>query len=386
MWRQAGGCVIIRVTGKSPERLLNRLNGAGISVWDVHAPRRGEMTLMLRARDFPKLRPLRRDCGCEIHIEKRIGLPFRLLQLRFRKTLAAGLLAALALLVAASTRIWVIEVTGCSNVPEETVLRYLAEQGIRVGAPWPEGPLYELVRRIHAGDERIAWIGVYLDGVLCRAEIVESVPLEPTLDQSVPTDVVAVKGGVISYIAPYNGKASVAVGDEVKPGDILIRGDITREDAEERLLVHAHGLVMARIYYFSEAAALPTVTEPADSGRTAPYRRVSIAGQTTYESIPPYDAWELRDVRAAGPFGTLLPIRIETGTFYERIENTRQRTPEEMAEAALTEAGSRAYDQVPKSAAIVDKTVSVTQRDGVTIGVVCIVAEESIGYTKEITN
>lgn len=113
---------------------------------------------------------------------------------------------------------------------------------------------------------------------------------------------------------------------------------------------------------------------------------VSLAGLPVFETEPSFDQFVLDGSAVSEALGTLLPIRITTGVLSELTQQTLQRTEPECIELALVEAEKRAYEKLPKNAAILEKQTSFTLRDGCVIGICCIVMEESIGYIKEIAH
>ena len=72
------------------------------------------------------------------------------------------------------------------RVAETTVLRSLASLGVTVGRAKAGLSLPELGNQLMATDDRIAWAGLSLDGVVLKVEIVETVAVpEPEARNSV---------------------------------------------------------------------------------------------------------------------------------------------------------------------------------------------------------
>ena len=387
MWKTLGRYVIIKIEAKYPERVLNAFRRHGIGVFDVSFPTRGALLLRMRAEDFFRLRAVRREIPFSAHIVRRKGMLFRLRPLvRFRPVLLIGCAAALLLLATLSTRLLIISVNGCGlRLPEYVVLRLLASEGIYPFAQRKGLDVIRIADRVRANDDRIAWIGIALDGVRCRVELIEAVPFGPTVDSKTPCNVVAAKTGAIVSIAPYNGMAKVKPGQVVSAGELLIAGDITAEGATERVLVHARGDVRAYVFYRAERAVSPEHTGIADTGSTRPYRKVRAGRLALFETKPDFDLYEVRDTSDWQPFGTLLPLHVTAGVCYEQQEVALRYTVEEMLEIAAYESERLCYDKLPKDAAIVSKVNTYKVVDGVVIAYTSIVTEESIGLTKEIT-
>ena len=389
MWQFVKGCVIIRIIGKYPERMLNSLREQGIFVRDARVARRGELTLAIRARDFHRLRPIARTCRCRVHIIGRGGLPFAMRRLFHRPVLLFGMLLAFGAIAFSSTRIMHITVEGCDRVPERLVLRALEEQGVRRFGAYPETPLADAAALARLYDERIAWLSLSLIGSHLTVTVTEMDPRVVTIDPDTPCDIVAVKGGVLTNVEAYEGYTALRAGDTVKAGDVLIEGEFfpeTDEEVLEPLTVHARGRILANIYYYGEYAAEDTEEAYLDSGERTQYRRVAVCGKTLYETPAPYAHYEVRDVAVQALSDATLPVTVTDGTYYEQTLQRRKIARGAQTERALVEAERLAYLKIPKDAVIVDKSQRVIEMDGVLIGAVGVVTEESIGLEREIVH
>lgn len=385
MWNSLCGYVMIRMDGLGLERMLNSMLQAGIPVWNVRREGRTRMTAEISAKDFLRLRSLRKGARCRIHIAERHGMPFLLARFRFRKLLVLGALLCFALLAAAQTRVWHIRVEGCARVPEAVVLRALAEAQAEVGMACANVEAAALGQAVRAYDSRIAWTGIRLDGVIMQVQVVEAEPIPELPDKSQPADVVAKKDGIVERVTALSGKASVKPGDAVRLGDILIRGDITREGAAERLLVYAEGEVFAQVWYTASVTLPNTQQRLLRSGRTAPYRAVLIAGYPVYRTAVDYDAYELETTDDAVFRGLILPVRQVRGVCHELTEQEVIADQEEILSEALFRAELEAIERVPKTARILKKVSETTVlEDGGITAVVAICTQEQIGMTREI--
>ena len=378
MWQSIDGYVIIQIKGADAERLLNEMQLAGIWARSIRRVDRTTLHCRIRAADFKRLHRLRRRSRCRIHILSRSGLPFFLLRLWRRKALCIGLTLVFLGMMLLSTRICVIRVTGCERIAEQTVLRALESLGVTVGRPRSGLSLPALGTELLAVDERIGWAEVTLDGVILTVKIVEAVTAPEPIDPETPCEVVAAKDGVIIRVKALAGIPAV------RAGDVLILGDLTREDSQLPLRVHAYGEVLANVYYFSEAAVLAETTRLQPSGQTAPYRAIYIGDRLVYESESPFADFERSDTHSAALSGTVLPLRAVSGLYRELTEQPVALSEAEMREAAAFDAEQNAYLRIPKDAVIVDKTIRYTQYNGCLVAVVCIVTEETIGIQKEL--
>lgn len=376
--------VIIQITGKRTERALERMRQADIPIYSVVRVSPMTVELTLSARSFKRLHVLLRGSDCRIHIVRRVGRVFYLQRLYRRYALWSVGIVMLLLMGAASTRILWIEIDGCSRISEQTILRALEEQGLKIGVSRTGWDFPTLNNQIRSYDERIAWAGLSLNGVILRVNIVEAILTTDEEDPQAPADIFAQKDGIITYVEATQGRAVVSAGDAVSAGDLLIRGDLTLEDSQFPVYAHASGKVLAKVVYIGESIADKETVRFFDSGESIPYREIRIAGKLLFASSVPYDNYELRDFKETLVTDILLPVTVTEAVCYEQTEQQVALSKAEMIENALYDAEQFAFLKIPKDAAVVEKQAAYTELNGQILGIVTVFTEESIGLTKEI--
>ncbi len=375
---------MIRLDGLGLERMLNRMLQAGMPVWNVRREGRACMTAEIRAKDFLRLRALKKGARCRIHIVERHGMPFILARFRFRKILLAGALVCFLAILAAQTRVWIIRVDGCSRVPEAVVLRALTAADVEAGMPRAQVTASALGQAIRSYDDRIAWAGARIEGVTLHIQVVEAEPIPERPDKSIPADVVAKKDAIIERVTALSGKSNVSPGDAVRAGDILIRGDITREGGTQ-VLVYAEGEVLAQVWY-TQSVTLPCTQERLmRSGRTASCRTLTLAGLPVYRSMPAFSEFEVEDTGVEAVTGLILPMRQITGICYELTMREVPAPKEEVLAEAMFQAELKALDAVPREARIFKKQSEMMELpDGSIRATVAICTQEQIGITRSL--
>ena len=226
------GDVRVRVTSPFPERVLNVCAARGIA---LRAPRflgAEELAFSVARRDWRALKAACADLGAEAHIERVSGAPFALGRLRRRYALLGGA-ALCALLLAVSTCfIWDLRVEGNGAVPKEKILRVLAEYGVRRGAFAYGFRQHDLCNRALPKLPELSWLTVNTRG--CRATIVvrERVPKPEIVNESMPTNVVAVRDALVTDVRALDGEAKVLPGTVVRAGQLLISGVVETDGVE----------------------------------------------------------------------------------------------------------------------------------------------------------
>lgn len=200
------GFVQVGIRGENTERLVNRLLQKGMEIWDIHRAEEGRLRLNIHISDFFRIRPLLKETGCRLHVEKRSGFPFLLDKLEKRKSFAAGFLLFLAGLFLLSNLVWQVEVEGLETLKEEEILEAAESVGIYSGQwlfrlPEPDTMSEQLMQKVPG----VSWIGVKTEGTKVRIRVVESTsPEERPLVN--PRHLVAATDAVISNIYAEKGK------------------------------------------------------------------------------------------------------------------------------------------------------------------------------------
>lgn len=236
------GWVRVVTEGGYPERLLNDLTAAGISVWGVR--RRGEQTrFSCLAGDYRRLRPLARRACLRMRAERKHGLPFWRHRYRHRRGLLVGAVLYVVILALLAPRIWVIEVVGNTATSTAAVLAEAADHGVRLGARMDAVAIKSL--QLDGPDtlSTVAFITVNPSHCVARIEVTEREPTPQIIDLSRPSDLVAARDGVILRVDARSGAPQVVAGEAVTAGTVLIAGRV--ETALGEKLYRAYGEVWA---------------------------------------------------------------------------------------------------------------------------------------------
>ncbi|MBE6778761.1 MAG: hypothetical protein E7541_05175 [Ruminococcaceae bacterium] len=272
------GWVQVETEGGYPERLLNEVARRQLSVWGVR--RRDEWTRFnCLCRDYRYLRrPARRAC-VRMRVRHKRGLPFLLHRYRHRKGLLVGAALYLAVLLLLSPRIWVIQVEGCTEQEMAAVLTRAEAVGVRVGAPMDSVNIKEL--EINGTDDLpgLSFMTVNPSGCVARIQVARRKPTPQVLDLSTPSNMVAVRDGVVLSQRVVSGESRVMVGEAVRAGTILIGGCVETERGEQRF--RSYGEV------YAETSRRITVTVP------LAYERVEPTGTSILRPTVTFLFWEI---------------------------------------------------------------------------------------------
>ena len=237
------GWVRVEAEGGYPERLLNAITAARLAVWGVR--RRGEcLRFSCLAGDYRTLRPMARKACVRMRVRQKHGLPFWRHRYRHRRGLLVGLALYIAVLAWLSPRIWVIEVTGNTVTPTETILAAARQRGVVLG-----GRMDEIdVKGLQIGGTKdmptVSFITVNPSHNVARIVVTEREESPPSLDLSQPSDLVALRDGRILRMEVYSGQKLVLEGEAVTAGTRLVTGRVESELGEK--LYRSYGAVWAQ--------------------------------------------------------------------------------------------------------------------------------------------
>lgn len=266
LWNYLSGYVIIKIIGEYGERLLNQAALKSIYLWDIKRANRNELTARINVRDFFKLARLARKTRCRIYVLKRVGLFFVISKLKKRKAFLLGALLFIVAVYLMSSFIWNIQIKCSDNDLSTSVMEDLRRWGLKEGIFKYGLDKEYYINRLLTEHRNIAWAEIEIKGSKLIVELVKK-QLPPELEENTPCDIIASKDGIIEEIIPFRGEALVKPSQTVCKGDILITGKIilhqdqpdkNKEEGSNTLLVHAQGIVKARVWY-QKAVKVPLV-------------------------------------------------------------------------------------------------------------------------------
>lgn len=246
-WKFVKGYLVICVTGFSPERFMNLCSNKGILLWNIHKEQ-DAYYMCLSIGGFYKLRPVVKKTGTKVAIVKRCGLPFFMSKIRKRKIFLLGFVMAFIFWLFTSTYIWEIDITGNFTITEDMIGDYLNDNDIYVGMKKSKLNIESLKKGLRKEFDIITWTSVSLNGTKLTIEIKENEKLffennkTDIKTEELSCDLVAQRDGKIVSMIVREGVPKVAIGDEIKKGDILVSGSVPiyQEDGTIRKYIYCN--------------------------------------------------------------------------------------------------------------------------------------------------
>jgi len=360
LWtKKLTGHLTVQISGNGTERFINKLVREGLIIWNVKRLASGDVTFQMFISDVKELRKAVRYQRVKVRFIKRGGFPIFLNKMRRNVGLIAGGFIAILIVLILSNMIWNIDIEGATPEVEYKISNELQKLGVKKGQLLfliddPETIQQKITKKI----EEITWIGVELKGTTFHFKVVEKErPEEPA--PTSPRNLVAKKEAIIVDYFIEKGKPMISINDYVKPGQILVQGDIGKEGSPN--FVPAKGVVYGKIWYETKSEVKLNSEVQVLSGEETVKKGIKLWGL----SIPIWgfsnDNYENKEIeQSEKPLKFLkwtLPISFTTTTIREMEVQQKTYTRDEARELALKLAKQNLLEVIPNDAKIINENI-----------------------------
>lgn len=324
------GRVTVRVTGASPERLINLCAAHAVAFWGVKWIDETSFWFTVALWDWKRVRELAGKVMCELTAPSITGLPAQAVRMRKRYAFLAGMVLCFATLIILPRFVLVVEVEGNETVPDAVILSELRRLGVKPGAYAAGIEEKAVANRALMTLKDLSFLAVNIHG--CRAQIlVHEAQESPKMrGENIPTDVVSSAAGIVLDVKLAAGQPLVTPGDTVAEGDVLITGfmDLPEYTFSEvdmgQYVVHAEGEVIARTWRTLKNTIPITVKLKSYTGKEKSLWALNFSGgrlnfyqnsgisYERYDKITKTKSWEF-------PGGGRFPISLTEETVREYI-------------------------------------------------------------------
>ncbi len=221
-WMQ--GYVSVSVTSADIAGVLRRINGAGITTYQVRQT--GDLTLQftIRRQDLRSVSKILKKSGDSLHLENRGGLYWILQGMMRRPIMLCGILALLLLTALLPRRIYFVQVEGNQLVPTAKIVEAAESCGIKFGVVRRSVRSEKMKNALLAAIPELQWAGVNTRGCLAILSVKERTQPEESGDSPKVSSILAARDGVITEVTVKSGTPLCKVGQGVTAGQVLISG------------------------------------------------------------------------------------------------------------------------------------------------------------------
>lgn len=244
MKKYNSGYVKFSLIGTDCEEFLSYSLNGGIRIYDIENDE-GVIYAKISPSQYFLLSKMRRGFHIRMRITEKRGLWFRAYRYRNRYGIITGALAYGLILLLCSGIVWDITIAGNERISDESVLEFLAENGIYPGASRKD--INTTVTELSAllSFEDLAWISIESEGSRVNVKLNERIAnAENGLSMSTPCNIVASHGGIIIDAEVYRGTLLYEIGSGVAEGDIIVSG-IVNDGAGNISVNHADAKIIA---------------------------------------------------------------------------------------------------------------------------------------------
>lgn len=213
----------LSVTGASPQDFLNLLTREGIPFWAVERKDELHYFVSVPMRREQQTRKLALRSFCTAEVKERRGLPVLLKKILRRPALLAGIAAAITFCFLLQNRIWVIEVQGNERVPQDVILRSLAELGIKPGGSCEYDQQQIKMQMLNAVPE-LSWLAANRTGGKITVLVTERAQAQNEAIPPKAGNLIASVDGIITDYVISEGMRMISRGETVSKGQILVSG------------------------------------------------------------------------------------------------------------------------------------------------------------------
>ena len=361
------GYVNIKIEGFYIERFINICKSKNILLWNMKREKLSILYANIGINDFKIIKSIAKTSGCNIKLNKKMGLPFIFNRYKKRKMFFILLLFVLVVLLISSNYIWNIEVIGDNTIDKNEIIKELKNKGLSEGKTKNKIDVKSVINDLRMERKDIAWIGIDIKGTNAIVEIVETEKKPEIVKSDEYCNIISEKSGVITKINVSNGTAKVKVGDIVKKGDILVEGKLEGKYTDP-IYVHATAEIEIKTWYSIRKNFEYTQVIEQRTGKTETKYSIKINNLqiNLYKVLSKFENYDtINENKKLSLFSNFyLPIEIVKIENYEKENKTVEYSKDELKKKSINELEEELNKQINDEEKILDKYVNYKENDG----------------------
>lgn len=218
------GTVNVEIISAAPAEVLTKANNEGIILSNIVFKSEICVKADVDRSQYKHLKSIVDHRSAKIRILQQNGLYWKLLSLKSRPILIAGLAVLILLSFYLPTRVLFVKVEGNAAIPERLIIQRAQQCGIGFGASRREVRSEKMKNSLLSSIPELRWAGINTKGCVAVITVLERTPEEEKQQTSGANSIVAVRDGVIREITSVQGNSLCRVGQAVKKGQVLVSG------------------------------------------------------------------------------------------------------------------------------------------------------------------
>ncbi len=382
------GYIQIEVEGFFIERFVNSCAKENIRLWKTKRINKSKIYTNLEIPNLKKIREIAKKTKCKLKIKRKRGVPFLIKRYKKRKVFILAFLIIIFLIFGLSNFIWNIEIEGNNQISTEELLQELNNQGLVQGTLKYKVNTNQIIEKIRLENEKIAWIGIKIEGTNAKVTIVEATDKPELIDKDEYCNIRADKEGIITKINVTNGTALVAEGDVIEEGDLLIGGWMEGKYTGVRYM-HASGEIKAKVWYTAEKYETfiqdeKIETQQKENKYSIVFNKNKINFYKNLSKFEKYDTIETnKKIKLFNNF--YLPIEFKKSTNYEYKIEQKQYDTESLKEKISEELDEQMKTNLENKELINKEAIVEEDQNGIKVRLIYEVIED-IGVEEKLVS
>ena len=274
------GIILIEIQSLIPEKFINLMWENGIYMKNIRKKSITTMTMKINLKDYDKVEYIAKKTDDRIKIIGRRGIAFFVIKLKKKITLVSGIILFVAVIYCLSTFVWKIEIDSSGEIAPYRIRQQLKSYGIKPGTNKSKIDVYSVEKDLMRDNDDIMWVKVRLQGSELNINVVEKKSPPDISEDNTPCNLVAKKDGKVLRVYTTLGTPVVKAGDEVKKGQLLVKGEQGIEGSSYS--VHAAGYVICSTMYESSALVKINGVKDVRTGRKMDNYYINLGGKKIY--------------------------------------------------------------------------------------------------------
>lgn len=238
---------LVEIEGRNVYDFLKRLIKEKIEIEKIEYKDIHHILIVISKEDYKKIK--KKKTTYKIKIKKTYGPSFLKKYLKEHMIFFISLLSSFLFLLLLSNRITEVEVIHSNSKIRTLLLEILEKEGINEGKFVKNFDSIENIKKniLEKYKDKIEWLEIKRTGTKYTVRVEERILTENEFDNTA-TDIVSNSYAIIKSIKATKGDIIKNKEDYVKPGDVLITGNIKLNE-ESKTLTHAMGEVYGEVWY-----------------------------------------------------------------------------------------------------------------------------------------
>lgn len=216
------GIAYVKVTSAYPAGTLQKIQIAGICLYDISFLDAFTIRFSAKRRDIRRIYQICEKLGSKVEVEGWTGYIFYIVSLIKRPVFLAGILIWLFFALWLPTRILFVEVEGNATLPDAYILESASDCGIRMWASGRKVRSEQMKNALLSKIPSLHWAGVNTKGCVATIRVKEKSSTVTPVEKVAVTDIIAGCDAIVKEVTVHSGTALCQPGQAVKNGQALI--------------------------------------------------------------------------------------------------------------------------------------------------------------------